>query len=181
MKGSLKLVAACVAAIVVMASACKGGGGGEQGEAVGAAVNYDVTIAVTSDSGMLGALQFDVDYVGSSGSWVTKDGAVACKAAEDVALSSFNDRGKGRVSAAMVDLEGFSTPGAVATCSLACSKPPTAADFRVTAVDASNPSLEPAAPFPAMAVTTIAEASAEPAASSSGEANGPKGDDAGGN
>jgi hypothetical protein len=119
-------------------------------------VQYAVTASVISDSGILGALQFDVTYLGDSGGFVGAGGSVACTLEVDVALSSFNDRGHGRLSAALVDLQGFSTPTPVATCLFKTPDDVAAEDFEVTATDASGPDLQSTGELPEMAITRLA-------------------------
>jgi hypothetical protein len=119
------------------------------------ALSYDVTVAVTSDSGVLGALQFDVTHLGSSGGFVGAGASVKCDPAVAVALTSFNDKGNGQLSAAFVDLQGFHTPTPVATCRFKTREQLSPQSFQVTAVDASAPGLEAANVLPTMAVTSV--------------------------
>jgi hypothetical protein len=120
------------------------------------ATTYDVTVAVVSDSGVLGALQFDVRHLGVSGGWVGAGGSVDCTPEVEAALTSFNDRGAGRLSAAFVDLEGFGTPTDVATCRFRTREPLDTESFDAMATDASGPSLVGSDTLPEMAVTHVA-------------------------
>jgi hypothetical protein len=120
-------------------------------------VQYAVTASVISDSGILGALQFDVNYLGESGGFVGAGGSVACTPDVDVALTSFNDRGNGRLSAAFVDLEGFATPTPIATCLFRTTDDVAAEDFEVTVTDASGTDLQSTGELPEMAITSVVE------------------------
>jgi hypothetical protein len=122
--------------------------------------DYAVTFSVTSDSGSLAALQFDARYLDGNGGWSGSAGSVACANLVDVALSTYNVRGGGLLSAAIVDLEGFDTPTPVSTCVLRAAEEPTAESFDVTVIDASTPDAAGPYrgipdPFPIMEVTSI--------------------------
>ncbi|MEE8312327.1 MAG: hypothetical protein V3R77_08720, partial [Candidatus Binatia bacterium] len=132
--------------------------------------DYAVTFSVTSDSGSLAALQFDVRYLDGNGGWVGAAGSVVCSTLIDVALATYNDRGAGRLSAAIIDLEGFDTPNAMSTCVLRAADAPTAQSFAIIVLDATTPdSTGPGVgrpdPFPIMQVTSITVVDDPPASS----------------
>jgi hypothetical protein len=116
---------------------------------------YDVTVGVLDDVGPLGALQFDVRFLGSNGGWIGAKAGVACRWSVGSGLNACNDVGAGRVRCATVDIDGFATPtDPVATCALKSSDPQLGVgDFRVTVVDATSPEFEPVRPR--MAVTAV--------------------------
>jgi hypothetical protein len=130
-------------------------GNGDDGENDVQAVRYAVTVGVTSHSGVLGALQFDVTHLGSSGGFVGAGGSVDCNPDVDAALTSFNDRGNGRLSAAFVDLQGFQTPTAVATCRFKTREQLAPTSFQVTTTDASGPDLQSSKQLPTMEVLDV--------------------------
>ena len=115
---------------------------------------YAVTVGVTTESGNLGALQFDVRYTGSSGGWLGAGGSAVCTADIQVALATFNDRGGSWLSAAMVDLTGFDTPGPVATCTFKSRETVNPGNFSVQVIDASGADVNAPKPdpFPQMSV-----------------------------
>lgn len=53
-----------------------------------------------------------------------------------------NNKGKGRLSCALIDPNGISTPTGLARCAFQSSKPVSAADFTVKVVDSSNTSMK---------------------------------------
>jgi len=121
------------------------------------AVRYAVTVGVTSHSGLLGALQFDVTHLGSTGGFVGAGASVDCSADVNAALTSFNDRGNGRLSAAFVDLQGFQTPTPVATCRFKTRERLAASSFQVTTTDASGPDLSASQQLPVMEVLDVSQ------------------------
>jgi len=116
---------------------------------------FQVSIAVTNASGRIAALQFDV--IGpAGGGWEGAGGGVVCSKQVEVQLATFNDRGGGRMSAALVDLAGFATPTVVATCTYRSLIEPTPDQFQAIVIDASGTDASiPLDPFPEMAVTAV--------------------------
>jgi len=121
------------------------------------AVEYAVVLGVTTESGVLGALQFDIRHTGVSGGWLGAGASAACTADVQVALATFNDRKGGFLSGALVDLSGIDTPGRIATCTFKSRDAVDAGSFSVQVVDASstNPQDPPPAPFPEMTVFDV--------------------------
>ncbi len=99
---------------------------------------YIVQIGVASESGPLGALQFDVDHTGSSGGWQGSAGGVNCNFDTPAGLAVCNDKGGGRLSCALVDMSGFDTPAAIVTCVFKTSEGLDAADFSLSVQDAAD-------------------------------------------
>ena len=118
------------------------------------AVSYTVTVGVTSGGGLLSALQFDVRYNGD-GDWLGGAGSVVCSTHPQVALATYNNRGNGWYSAAMIDLTGFDAVGPITTCKISSRDPVDASSFSVTVIDAATPEAGPPDPFPQMAITDI--------------------------
>ena len=108
------------------------------------ATAYVVTIGVTSQ-GKLGALQFNLQHHGTSGGFAGAGASARCQntGAAASALASFNDVGNGVLRAGFIDLNGFDTPGAVATCTFKSRDSVTASDFSIEVVDATDPELKP--------------------------------------
>jgi hypothetical protein len=124
-----------------------------------AAVAYAVTVGVTNDVGLLGAIQFDIAYGGDSGGFAGAAGSARCFSEVAAALSSFNDKGSGVLSGALIDLDGIPTPGPIATCTFRSRDSVRPTDFSVTVVDASPPATDmPLPEFPVMAVTALERA-----------------------
>jgi len=126
------------------------------------ASDYEVTVSVTNDSGLLAALQFDIRYLDGNGGWLGSGGSVLCTTLVDVELATYNDRGRAWLSAAMIDLEGFDVPNRISTCVLRAAEVPTVESFEVTVIDASTPDTTGPdggrpGPFPIMEVTSIVE------------------------
>jgi hypothetical protein len=121
-----------------------------------AAVAYSVTVGVTNHPGVLGALQFDIIFRGDAGGFAGAAGSAKCFSEIPAALSTFNDKGKGTLSGALIDLEGIQTPGAIATCTFKSRSAVGPSDFSVTVVDASPPDTGKSLPeFPQMAVIDL--------------------------
>jgi hypothetical protein len=80
------------------------------------ALPYAVTVSVTTTSGSLGALQFDVIHLGDSGNFVGKADSVDCSPQVEAALATGNNRRAGRLVFALVDVGGFETPSPIVTC-----------------------------------------------------------------
>jgi len=104
----------------------------------GGALVYDLTASVISDSGRLGALQFDINPRSIAGRWVGSAGTVNCSFNVAVGLSVCNDKGGGLLSCALVDLSGFDTSGSIVTCQLAASTQPSPDDFLVVVQDTAD-------------------------------------------
>ncbi len=117
-------------------------------------VSYTVTVGVTSGGGLLSALQFDVRYNGD-GDWLGGAGSVVCSTHPQVALATYNNRGNGWYSAAMIDLTGFEAIGPITTCKISSRDPVDASSFSVSVIDAATPEAGPPDPFPQMAITDI--------------------------
>ncbi|MFQ5477396.1 MAG: hypothetical protein ACE5E4_02135 [Candidatus Binatia bacterium] len=115
---------------------------------------YAVTVGVSSDSGSVAALQFDIKYKGEGG-FVGDAGDVECESAFEGSLATFNNKGDGLVSGAIIDLAGFSTPTEVATCSFRTKEDPSKDSFEVTAVDSSDADSTKIEPAPVMVATAV--------------------------
>jgi hypothetical protein len=120
-----------------------------------AARAYAVTVSVTNAAGPLGALQFDIVHRGGSGGFAGAAASARCSAQLPAALATFNDRGNGTVSGALVDLNGIDTPGAVATCTFKSRDSVSPGDFSVQVVDAAGVEGEKPAQDPRMSVTDV--------------------------
>ena len=116
---------------------------------------YDVTLSVVSESGPLGALQFDTLFLGTRGGWVGAGAGAACISRVDAQLYSVNDVGGGLLKAALVDLDGFPSPGPILTCMFKTGEALEPSSFEITTIDASPPGLEGLQIFPRMAVTEV--------------------------
>ncbi len=117
-----------------------------------AAIPYEITIMVVGQYGDLGALQFDVEYLGPSGNFVGKADGVDCTSLIGAGLAAFTNKGNGKVTGAMVNVNGFSTPGLIAKCTFKSRDVVTTDDFLVTATDASDVETNALEEFPQMAV-----------------------------
>ncbi len=107
-------------------------------------VDYDITLAVDNDAGPLGALQFDVSYLGDDGGWRRRDGSPRCSWNPQIELHACNDRTSRTLRCAAVEINGFDTPTDVVTCVLAASEEPMPDSFAVSLVEASSPEFSPA-------------------------------------
>ncbi|MFP6599314.1 MAG: hypothetical protein VB852_02610 [Deltaproteobacteria bacterium] len=99
---------------------------------------WDVTMGVTSGSGPVAALQFDVVYQGPSGSFVGRSQSVDCRVLVDVALSTGNNQRQGRLAYALIDLTGFDVPADVITCTFKTRDPLSTDSFTIKVVDATD-------------------------------------------
>ncbi len=144
---------AALVAVSLLTSSC----GDDDPTTSGVAVTYSVTLGVTTASGDLGALQFDVRYRGSEGGWLGAGSGAVCSPTIPVDLATFNDRGEGVLSGAVVDLEGISTPGAVCTCGFKTREAIRPGRFSIQVIDAAGTDNGAASPdpFPRMTVVEI--------------------------
>ena len=95
-------------------------------------------MSVTSGSGPVAALQFNVVYQGPSGSFVGRSQSVDCRVLVDVALSTGNNQRQGRLAYALIDLTGFDVPADVITCTFKTRAPLSTDSFTIEVVDATD-------------------------------------------
>jgi hypothetical protein len=129
-------------------------GGGTTTTTTGGSANlYDVTFDMADAGTAVGALQFEVAYASAGGQFVGAADSVDCDSAltSGGAFVTFNDEdGTTTLNFAAVALSGFSGPSTVARCTFDAPVAPSAGDFVVTVVDASDTALAPIVPFPAV-------------------------------
>lgn len=126
----------------------------EDSDADRAARSYEIVIGVTNGVGVLGALQFDVTHHGSGG-FAGAGGSAGCRSLVQAALATFNDKGHGTLTGALVDLDGIPTPGAVASCTFKSREAVNPSDFSIRVTDATNPEVGKLAQNPQMAVLSL--------------------------
>lgn len=98
----------------------------------------------------VGALQYDVEYVGE-GRFVGDADAVACETKLEGALSSYNHVvGEKKLRAAFVSVKGFAGPIRLSNCQFQGTVK--VEDFTVTVRDSSSPELTPVDPPPTIKV-----------------------------
>jgi hypothetical protein len=102
---------------------------------------YDVVISVTSDSGPVSALQLDINHLGSSGGWQGAGSKANCQELVSANMRACNDKGRGRISCALIDVGGFPTPTDVLSCVFKTGGTVSMSDFSVQVVDASSPDM----------------------------------------
>lgn len=120
---------------------------------------YSLTIKVSSESGTLGALQFDVQYTGSKGGFVGTADKVECESLIERALSAFTNKGGTKMTGALVSVNGFSTPQDVARCRFRSPQPVSPGSFTITVTDASDTDTMAVTPAPEMLVSEAKPAS----------------------
>jgi hypothetical protein len=103
---------------------------------------YAVTIGIASDSGKVGAVQFNVRTTSSGGFDGQRD-KVACTNVSGAAMLACNNKGKPGLSCAAIDPEGIATPVGLVRCDFLVDGSVAASEFSVEVVDASNPAMEP--------------------------------------
>ena len=117
-------------------------------------IEYVVGFNLAATSGPVGALQIEVDYLGTNGGWEGAGGSVACRWIVNASLHACNDKQSGALSCAIVDTSGFTGPTRLMECTfLSTDATVSAADFDVQVVDASGPDL---APIDARVTVTVA-------------------------
>ncbi|RMF25479.1 MAG: hypothetical protein D6760_00880 [Deltaproteobacteria bacterium] len=116
---------------------------------------YQVTFGVTEQVGPLGALQFDVEFLGSSGGWRGAGGNVDCSTEVPGAIAAFNDTGAGGLHAGIIVQAGIETPTPVATCVFKSRQAVTADLFRVRVTDAADAAVNPIDPVPPVEVIDL--------------------------
>jgi hypothetical protein len=157
---TLAIVAAV--SLTTALSGCNGGGSGESAKVVtntetptsgaapaakaqaGAATGsdkYSVTVGISSSSGKVGAVQFNVKTT-SSGGFVGQRDKVACSNVSGAAMLACNNKGEPGLSCAAIDPEGIATPVGLVRCDFLVDGSLAASDFSVEVVDASNPAME---------------------------------------
>ena len=125
------------------------------------AAAYEITFGVTDQVGSLGALQFTVEFLGSSGGWRGAGGSVDCTTEVPGAIAAYNDTGGGSLNAGMIVQAGMETPTAVATCVFKSRQAITPDLFRVRVTDAAGAGTAPDAgivpvdPLPAVEVIDV--------------------------
>jgi hypothetical protein len=107
------------------------------------ATKYAIRFDLKQTAGPVGALQVEVDYTGGSGAWLGAKGKVDCRWTVAASLTACNDKGRGRLSCAVVDQTGFTGPTPLMECTFKSKNAVTAGDFRVDVVDSSGVDLEP--------------------------------------
>lgn len=107
-------------------------------------IEYVVGFNLGQTTEPVGALQFDVRFLGSDGEWAGAAGGVDCRWIVNAALHACNSKTPGRLACAIVDSSGFTGPTELMECSfLSDDDALTAADFDVQVVDASGTDLAP--------------------------------------
>jgi len=98
----------------------------------------------------VGALQYDVEYVGE-GRFIGDADAVSCETKIEGALSSYNHIvGEKKLRAAFVSVKGFDGGVRISDCQFQGTVK--AEDFKVTVRDSSSPDLAPVDPPPTIKV-----------------------------
>lgn len=124
-------------------------------------ITYELRLAVNTSGTSLGALQFELRHLGSSGGFVGRGGSVECSGSISGAMATFNNVGNGKVKGAIIDIDGFPIPTEVATCSFRTSEDLSAASFNMTVIEATDADLSGTGqsldPFPGMAVVDVRE------------------------
>lgn len=153
---------AAAVSLTMALSGCESGGSGESAKAVthtetptsesapagkseaGAATGsdkYSVTVGISSNSGKVGAVQFNVRTTSSGGFDGQRD-KVACSNVSGAAMLACNNKGAPGLSCAAIDPEGITTPVGLVRCDFLVDGSLSASDFSVEVVDASNPAME---------------------------------------
>lgn len=115
---------------------------------------YDITVSTTGTAGMLGALQFTITYLGSTGGWIGSGGDAECDALVD-ALRAINDEGSRGIRIGLVSVQGMPTPGAMVRCGFRTRDYVSTTSFDVQVVDASDTETTPIQPLPVMRVSSV--------------------------
>jgi len=117
---------------------------------------YDVTVSTMpgGPTTLLGALQFEISYNGTSGGWVGIQGDAQCDALVD-ALRAINDTGARSIRVGLVSVQGMPTPAAMVRCSFRSRDYVAATNFTVQVVDASDTDSNPVQPLPSMRVSSV--------------------------
>jgi hypothetical protein len=103
----------------------------------------------------IGALQFSVDYSQAAGDFEGTGSLVSCSD-HTGSLSSYNDVDASKqLNVGLISTAGFTGPRLVVTCAFLPGGAFDAADFAVTVIDATDPSLNAITPFPTIAVSVV--------------------------
>ena len=116
---------------------------------------YLLTISVDSQSGQIGAIQFEVVPEGEKGGFAADSGKVECDSLIGEALSAFSTHPDGKLVGALVDVGGFATPAAVARCTYLSPKDLSADAFTLRVTDASDVEAVALAPTPSLVISEV--------------------------
>lgn len=115
---------------------------------------YEITVSIVDNSAELGALQFEIDHLGSSGGFISTGGrdTLDCLILGGM-LGAVNKKGRS-AKVGIIDLDGIPETGPIVTCGFRSAERIATGSFNVRVIDAGDTSSNPVA-FPLMAVTTI--------------------------
>ncbi|HYB97933.1 MAG TPA: hypothetical protein VEC57_02255 [Candidatus Limnocylindrales bacterium] len=146
-----------LALLLFSAGGCGDGSGGSFDDSDGddqGAPAYEVTASVVDAVGLVGALQFEIRYLGESGGWAGRGASVICEALT-AGLAATNYPGARSVKVGLVSLDGIPTPSAVVRCVFRSRDVLDEDSFEVEVADASDVETMPLEEFPAMEVTLV--------------------------
>ncbi len=120
--------------------------------------DHFITFGVTSTHAAVGALQFDVDFLGDTGAFAVSGDKADCTnlTANSVLATSVID---GQLTAGLISLSGFSAPTNVIRCLFISATAPVADDFDVTVTEARTVDGDPL--YPDVSVSSITTGTAQ--------------------
>jgi hypothetical protein len=132
-------------ALIVSTVLALGGCGDDSDDSEGpTTISYVVSFNLEQTTGLVGALQFEVKYLGDDGDWLGAKAKVRCTWRVVAAIKSCTGKENGRMTCAIVDSHGFVGPTALMECDfISHDGEIEAADFRVSVVDALGSDLTP--------------------------------------
>lgn len=106
---------------------------------------YDCYVDITSNSGQLTALKFNVFHAGNTGGWQGSKSRVSCSWSVGGEVTLCSDSGAGRLRCAFVSDVGFETPSPVLSCVFRSEQPVVPGNFNVEVIDAFDINEKPVA------------------------------------
>ena len=114
---------------------------------------YTLEFAVTTP-GRIGALQFEVEHLGSSGGFIGRGDAVDCEPLVDAIVAS-NSPGERILKVGLISLDGIPVPAAILRCGFQTTEEVSPSSFNVAVTDASRTDGSELDPPPTVVISSV--------------------------
>jgi hypothetical protein len=145
---------------VALAITASGYGCGN-GNATGNATDYSLTFSVEPGDAVpvtIGALQFEVTYLGNNGGFIGSGDQIDCVVLVD-AIVAGNDPRQDVARIGMISLQGFHAPSPIIRCGFRTADDLAPESFRIEVLDASDTNSESLDPPPVVVLSSMAPGS----------------------
>ena len=105
-------------------------------------------------AGTFGALQLDINHLGSKGGFIGRGDKVECVPLVEAIVAS-NYLGEREVKIGLISLQGINTPAAVMRCGFRSSENVSAGSFLIEVTDASDTESKPIEPKPTVFIKSV--------------------------